>query len=96
MSYLPKPLDNLTFSDDNSDSDKDHEQQEGDSVEYDPTFEASCSSSQLNLLTKGDFNDVVRDLNLSKKETELLGSRLKGWNLLHQDTEIYFFHNRKK
>ena len=30
-----------------------------------------------------------------KKEAELLGSRLKGWKLLHQDTEIYFFRNRQ-
>jgi hypothetical protein len=27
-------------------------------------------------------------LNFSKKQAELLGSRLKGWNLLYQDTEI--------
>jgi len=46
---LPKPPENLTFSDDNCDS-EDHEQQEEDSVDCDPTFEASCSSSQLNLL----------------------------------------------
>jgi len=30
-----------------------------------------------------------------KREAELLGSRLKGWNHLHQDTEIYFFRNRQ-
>jgi hypothetical protein len=75
---VPKPPGNLTFSEDKCDS-EDHEQQEEDSVDCDPTFEASCSSSQPNLLRKGDFNDlVVRDLNLSKKEAELLGSRLKG------------------
>ena len=38
---------------------------------------------------------LVHDLNLSKKEAELLGSRLKGWNLLHRDTEICFFRNRQ-
>jgi hypothetical protein len=38
MSYLPKPPENLTFSDDNCDSDEDHEQQGGDSVEYGPTL----------------------------------------------------------
>jgi hypothetical protein len=32
---------------------------------------------------------------LSKKQTELSGSRLKWWNLLHQDTEICFFRNRQ-
>ena len=37
----------------------------------------------------------MRDLNLPKKEAELLGSRLQGWNLLHQDTEICLFRNRQ-
>ena len=31
---------------------------------------------------KGGLNNIVRDLNLSKKQAELLGSRVKGWNLL--------------
>ena len=74
---------------------KDREQQEGDSVECDPKFEARCSSPQFNLLWKGDFNDLVRDFNLSKKEAELLGSRLREWNLPHQDNEICFFRNRQ-
>jgi len=30
-----------------------------------------------------------------KKLAELSGSRLKLWNLLHPDTEIYFFRNRQ-
>lgn len=46
------------------------------------------------LLTQGDLNDLVRDLNLSKKQAELLGSRLKGWNLLHRETKICHFRNR--
>jgi hypothetical protein len=43
---VPKPPENLTFGDDNCDF-EDHEQQEEDSVECDPTFEARCSSSQF-------------------------------------------------
>jgi hypothetical protein len=43
----------------------------------------SCSSSEPLLLTT-DLNNVC-DFNLSKKQAELLGSRVKGWNLLHQD-----------
>jgi hypothetical protein len=31
---------------------------------------------------------------LSKKETEILGSTLKGWNLLQNDTKGCFFRNR--
>jgi len=38
--HLPKPLENLISSDDNSDSDKGHRQQEGDNVDCNLTFEA--------------------------------------------------------
>jgi len=48
-SLVPKPPENLTLGDDNCDS-EDHKQQEEDSVECDPTFEARCSSSQFTLL----------------------------------------------
>ncbi|XP_044597544.1 uncharacterized protein LOC123274117 [Cotesia glomerata] len=34
------------------------------------------------LITSEDFNDLIRDLNLPKNKAELLGSRLKQWNLL--------------
>ena len=48
---VPKPPENLTFSDDKSDADEDHGQQEGDNVDCDHTFEESCCSCELNLLT---------------------------------------------
>ena len=43
------------FSDENSDSDEDRVEQEWDNVDCDPTFEASCSSSEPHLLTQGDL-----------------------------------------
>jgi hypothetical protein len=43
---VPKPLENLISTDGNSDSDKGHKQKEGDNVDYNLTFEASCSSSE--------------------------------------------------
>jgi hypothetical protein len=61
----------------------------------DPTFEASTSSCEHRLLTEGDLNDLVRDLKLSKKQAKLLGSRLKGWNLLQNDTKVCFFRNHQ-
>jgi hypothetical protein len=70
LSVLQSPV-NLTFSD-NSNSDEDHGQQEGDNIDCDPTLEASCSSSEPHLLTQGDLSDLVRDLNLSEKQVELL------------------------
>jgi len=83
------PLENLTFSSDSSDSDEDHRQQEGDTVDCYLTFEASCSSSGPHLLMQGDHDEFFRDWNLSLKKTaKLLGSSLKEWNLLHQGSEI--------
>jgi len=66
-SPVPKPTENLTFSDNNSASDEDHGRQEGENVDCVPTFEASCSSSDPHLLKQGDLNDLVRDLSLSNK-----------------------------
>jgi hypothetical protein len=49
---VPKPMENLAFSNDNSDSDTDHGQQEGDYADCDLTFEASSFSSEPHLLTQ--------------------------------------------
>jgi len=57
-------------------------------MDCDSKFAGGRSSSEPHLLTQGNLNDIVRDLNLSKKEAGLLGSRLKSWNLLRQDTKV--------
>jgi hypothetical protein len=62
---VSEPPENITFSDGNYDSVEDLGQQEGDSVVCDPTFEASCSSSEPRSLTQGDINDFARVFNLS-------------------------------
>jgi len=56
----------------------------------------ACSSNEPHLLAHGDLNDIVHDLNLSKKQAELLSSRLKGWNLLRQDTTVSFYRERQE
>ena len=76
---------------DNESSDKDVSQA-NNSMDCDPTFAGACSSNESHLLTQGDLNEIIHDLNLSKKQGELLGSRLKGWNLLHQNTKVCFYH----
>ncbi|UYV73796.1 hypothetical protein LAZ67_11000937 [Cordylochernes scorpioides] len=90
---VPQPPENVIFSDDDSDR---REQQWDDT-----NFEAGASS-EPHLLTQGDLNDLIRDSDLSRKQNELLGSRLKGWNLLHKGTKalgcnmslmIYFLHS---
>jgi len=97
---VTKPPVNPTFSDENSDSDEDQGQCVGDNSDCDPTFKASCPPSEPHLLTQGNLNDLARDLNFSKKQAELLGSilgsTLKGWNLLHQDNQICFLSQSPK
>jgi len=63
-------------------------------MDFYPTFAGACSSNEPHLLTQGDTNDIVRHLNLSKKQAELLGSRLKDSNLLRHDTMVCFYHRR--
>jgi len=89
---VTKPPTNMTLSDSES-SDEDVGQTDNN-MDCDPTFAGASSSNEPHLLTQGDLNDIVRHLNLSKKQSELLGSRLKGWNLLRQDTKVYFYRGR--
>lgn len=46
------------------------------------------------LLGQAEFNDLVRDLELTKEKAELLGSRLQEWNLLKPSTKISNFRSR--
>jgi hypothetical protein len=43
-----------------------------------------------------ELNDLVRDLNLNKEESELLGSRLKEKNMLAPETTFYWYRHREK
>ena len=43
--------------------------------------------SQPSSSNKCELNDLVRDLKLTKEQSELLSSRLKQWNLLEEGTE---------
>jgi len=83
---VAKPPTNMTLSD-NESNDEDVGQA-NNNMDCNPTFAGACSSSESHLLTQGDLNGIVCDLNLSKKQAEHLGSRLKGWNYLRQDTKV--------
>jgi len=48
----------------------------------DKEFPLTPEQPKHHLITTEDFNDLIRDLNLPKSKAELLGSRLKQWNLL--------------
>jgi len=70
--------------------------QANSNMDCEPTFAGGSSSNEPHLLSQGDLNDIVRDLNLSKKQAESLGSRLKGWNLLLQDNKVCFYRGRRE
>ena len=42
------------------------------------------------------LNNLVSDLTLPKNKAEILGSRLKQWNFLEQETKISEFRHRNE
>ena len=87
---VPKPPTNMMLSD--SESSDEDVGQANNNMNCDPTFGGACSSNEPHLLNQGDMNDIIHDLNLSKKQAEVLGSRLKGCYLLHRDNKVCFYH----
>ena len=39
-------------------------------------------------MSNQNYNDLVRDLGLSSRQTEVLASRLKQWNLVESDFKV--------
>jgi hypothetical protein len=62
----------------------------------DPTFAGVCFPHEPQLLTQEDLNDIVRDLNLSKKQAKLLDFMLKSSNLLRQQIKVRSSRGRHK
>lgn len=59
--------------------------EDNDNVRVDPNYEASCSSGEPHLLlTQGVLSDLLRYLNLSEKEAQLLSP------------QHFFLQNRRK
>lgn len=55
----------------------------------DPEFLPSTSSlSRPPLIKQDQLNDLIRDLDLSIRQAELLGSRLQEWKVLAPDTKV--------
>jgi hypothetical protein len=64
--------------------------------------ESGCSDSDFQTTShskcfdQNELNDLIRDLNLSKKSSELLASRLKEKNVLHPGKKITFYRRSEK
>lgn len=59
-----------------------------DEMECDQTFVAG--SVELHLVTNEDLHDLMRDLKLSWRQTEMLASRLKQWKITESDLKVTF------
>jgi hypothetical protein len=84
--------------DDSEDEDINHSDDNfEDSVEgqYDSVY-TSSDSKVPQVFSQTELNDLVRDLGLSKKGSEILASRLKEKNLLHPSVKLTYFRNREK
>lgn len=64
------------------------------SSELDETSSDEYCGSPGVRLQQTELNDLVRDLNLSKKAAVILGRRLSASNCLHAETKYSFFRNR--
>lgn len=54
----------------------------------DKEFKNLDKTSELHLITQNDFDNLVRDTNLSIRNAELLASRLQQWNLVAKDFRV--------
>lgn len=64
---------------------------ESSSVDVDTRYEPSDASSAPHIITAGELNELVWDLHLTKNQSELLASRLPGWNVLNTDAKVTYF-----
>ena len=60
-------------------------------MEY--TYDPDSDIKKSHLISQAELDDLVRDLSLSKEKSELLGSRLKEWNLLQSGATVSHFRN---
>jgi hypothetical protein len=74
---VPKLPEKWTIDDD----DNDYEPVPMEQDISDPDFQPS-TSNEPHLISQGELNDLVRNLNLSKSQTELLRSRLQGKKII--------------
>ena len=54
---------------------------------------ASSSSSKPKPFSQAQLSDLVCDLGLSKKSSEILASRLDEYSILSSETKIIFYRN---
>lgn len=57
-------------------------------------FQVASTSKAPHLISQSELDDLVRDLDLPKEKSEILGSRLKQWNLLQPEVCVTAYRKR--
>lgn len=90
-SEIPVPLPPSGTLDDDTESSVSSDEPESQEDCYEQQHE---NDKRPHLITQSKLNDLVRDLSLTKQQSELLASRLQEWNLLDEDARVSKFRNR--
>lgn len=56
---------------------------------------AAIAENVPHLITQSDYNDLIREIKISYRDSEILGSRLKEWNLVAPDFRITAYRKRQ-
>ena len=67
-----------------------------DDEEFIPLTLTHNISTVPHLINQYELNILVRDLKLTKDQSQFLSSRLKEWNLLEENTKISYFKTCQK
>ena len=59
-------------------------------------YQPPNSSTAFHPIQQDEVNDLVRDLKLSKRDAELLASRLKEWIVLDRSVRVCYYRDRNK
>ena len=65
-------------------------------ISMDTDFQEAADNKEPKLISQETLHDLARDLDLPKEKSELLGSRLKEWNLLQEGVSTTTFRRRHK
>jgi hypothetical protein len=88
----PVPIPPSSVAMNNKESDTEDNANEAGVMEY--MYDPDSDIKKPHLISQVELDDLVRDLSLSKEKSELLGSRVKEWNLLQSGATVSHFRNR--
>ena len=91
---LPVPVLPQQYILDSDEPTENWEKKPQSSTSTDADFGADLQYNEFHRITQEELSDLIRDLDLPKSKTELLGSRLQQWNFLEENVRISVYHKR--